>query len=163
MRVYILEAVDPESRKVRLRGLLTYADKMRKGGRLARETLHQWSASNPGKDASIFDYDKGLHTGNKIKIAQYDAWTKGARARAIVQKYTGKDHRIDAFDWHGGTGKANERHSWKRRRQAYEYLRRNKAERRGSASIMPRSTFRRLGAAWLNSRKIKPHLGKGSL
>jgi len=161
------ESVDPESRKLRLKNLLTYADKMRKDGRMARETLHQWQGSNPHQDASIFDHNKGLHTGNKIKIAQYAAWTKGDRARAIVQKYTGKDHKVGTYDWYGGTGKSNERHSWKRRRQAYEYLRRNRKPRVAddfdSGPNMSIYKSKKLGAAWLASRKHKVHLQKGGL
>jgi hypothetical protein len=152
---------------------------------MAKETLASWSASNPGKDASVFDHNKGLHIGNKIKTAQHDAWTKGMKARAIVQKYTGKDHRIGTYDWFGGTGKSNERHSWKRRRDAYQELRHMQVKKRMDAADHSRlisgvttdhgsqgrrldakynhARIRRMGSEWLKSRKFKPHLSKGSL
>lgn len=127
MKVY-LEAVDPEDRKVRLKKLLVFGQRQREVGRLAREH------------------------GNQDK--QYHHWKKGARARAIVQKYTGKDHHADSYDWSGGHKKPAERSSNDRKKLAFKVLRQSRHERNNPGQIMRKHKMGRLVGAWARRRLV---------
>ncbi len=145
MRVLLLEAVDPEDRKVRLKKLIDYAHKQRMNGRLARDTRGDWDQANGNKS------HMATTMGGKMMDAQYTAWKKGSKARAIVQKHTGIDHRIDAYDWSGGGKGPRKRPSLKNKIAAYKELRTRNAEKRGIR--IPKRKLSSIANKWIAKRR----------
>ncbi len=89
MRFLVLEAVDPEERKLRLKKLLQFAHQKRMAGRKASAHAIAMDRTRPWTDPAreVDQKQVGKHYG------------KARRARAIAQKHTGKDLSVDRNDW----------------------------------------------------------------
>lgn len=131
----LIEAVDPEERKLRLHGLLQYSSKMRDLGRMAREWKQGWDRSH-GNTSKSSSHEGSL--GNDAQRKQYDYLHRGVRARAIIQKFTGKDYKVDSLDWSGGNIELGSgRPSWKRKADAHVALRQYTYGRHRRGLVMP--------------------------
>ncbi len=120
MRFLVLEAVDPEERKLRLKKLLQFAARQRKAGRTGREHAHALDKETGGL--------RGDQPADHATHAAYAHWTRGQRARAIVQKHTGRDYHATSLDWTRGGRRARPR-PISNRRDAVKVLRRDRYKR----------------------------------
>lgn len=144
MKVLLREAVDPEERKIRLRKLLDYSKKKREAGRMAND--RQQELDRVHRNAHIFGTEANNAMGAKHRL-----WSQGQRARAILQKFTGKDYRHDSLDWYGGnTGLGIGRHSWKRRADAHATLRAHHYGKSHRGLVMSSRDKAKVRGRWLN-------------
>lgn len=161
------EAVDPEDRKIRLKKLLAYSDKKRDAGRMAADFARDWDQKHAGTTLHSsyghgFNIDKfpDGSPGHKAVTAKYKLLGQGLKARAIIQKHTGIDHRADgALDWSGG-GKLASRPTLKNKAAAYIQLRMMRQNKSGSGLSLKTATSK--ARKWITRHKLaspRPKVG----
>jgi hypothetical protein len=149
MKFHVVEVVNPTHRAARLQKIAGYEYAARMRARASRLRADDLDRVHGNKHWQGTPANRAMRRFYKLGgIAQ--------RARAILQKHTGKDYNVRSLDWWGGSGKmppSGQRPSLKRRKKAVQVLMRARLVRRDPrAAHIPRYGQRGIqkrAASWL--------------